>query len=176
MGRAVPSSSRVSWLLALGWMAVAASLATAAAVRQDKPNASHETAIQSEEELAKIGELTVNKACGNQCHGLENLETRRTVDGWNSIVKEMVDRGALVTDNELAIVKQYLKRYYGVIAVNTAPADELSAVLGLSPKDAKAIVDYRTAHGKFVDVDALLKVPGIDKTKIDEQPQALRFK
>jgi competence ComEA-like helix-hairpin-helix protein len=69
-----------------------------------------------------------------------------------------------------------MKRYYGLVAVNTAPAEELSAVLGLSPKDAKAIVDYRTAHGKFADADALRKVPEIDTKKIDEQPEALRFK
>jgi competence ComEA-like helix-hairpin-helix protein len=48
-------------------------------------------------------------------------------------------------------------------------------VLGFSSKDADAIVAYRDAHGKFADVDAVLKVPGIDKTKIEEQPDALRF-
>jgi competence ComEA-like helix-hairpin-helix protein len=166
----------VSWLLAGASVVLGASIAGAAAVRQDQPKATQEAAIQNDEELAKIGEATVNTACGNQCHGLESLELRRTADDWNRVVKEMVDRGAIATDKDLAIVKQYLKRYYGVVAVNTAPAEELSAVLGLSAQDAQAIVKYRAAHGKFADADALLKVPGIDKIKIAEQPEALRFK
>jgi competence ComEA-like helix-hairpin-helix protein len=48
-------------------------------------------------------------------------------------------------------------------------------VLGFSAKDAQAIVEYRTAHGKFADAAALAKVPGIDKAKIEEQPDAMRF-
>ena len=167
---------QAGWLLAGATIVLGASLATATAVRQDKPSTTQDSAIQNDEELAKIGEETVNKACANQCHGFENLETRRTVGEWNGVVREMIDRGALVPEKELAIVKQYLKRYYGIVAVNSAPAEELSAVLGLSPKDAEAIVKYRDARGKFADADALLNVPGIDKTKIEEQPEALRFK
>ena len=45
----------------------------------------------------------------------------------------------------------------------------------LVENDAQAIVDYRTAHGKFMDAAALSKVPGIDKARIEEQPEALRF-
>jgi DNA uptake protein ComE-like DNA-binding protein len=48
--------------------------------------------------------------------------------------------------------------------------------MGFSSKDAQAIVGYRTANGPFADIDALRKVPGINVTKIDEQPDALRFK
>jgi competence ComEA-like helix-hairpin-helix protein len=56
-----------------------------------------------------------------------------------------------------------------------APATDLAAVLGLSLQEAEAIVDYRKAHGKFADVAALLKVPGLDKSKIEADPDALRF-
>ena len=166
----------VAWLLAGASIVLGASITTAAAVRQDPLKPPQDFAIQSDEELARIGEETVTRACATQCHGFENLETRRTVGEWNSVVTEMIGRGLVATDKDIAIVKQYMKRYYGVVAVNTAPAEELSAVLGLSAKDAEAIVTYRTARGKFADADALLKVPGIDRTKIDEQPQALRFK
>ena len=170
------ASSRGRWLLTGATILLGASLAAAATFRQDTPKTAQDPAIQTDAELAKIGEETVTRACASQCHGYENLETRRTVAEWNGTVEDMVARGAMASATDLAIVKQYMKRYYGVVAVNTASAEELSAVLGLSPKDAKAIVDYRAAHGKFADADALLKVPGIDKTKIDEQPQALRFK
>jgi competence ComEA-like helix-hairpin-helix protein len=48
-------------------------------------------------------------------------------------------------------------------------------VLGLSAKDANAIVEYRKAHGNFTDLASLEKVEGVDKAKLEEQPEALRF-
>ncbi len=68
-----------------------------------------------------------------------------------------------------------LTRYYGVLAVNTALATDLSAVLGLSAKDAEAVVEYRKTNGKFADIAALLKVPGIDRARIESDPDALKF-
>lgn len=87
----------------------------------------------------------------------------------------MAGRGTQATDEQFAIVRRYLTRYFGSVSVNAATAEELSAVMGFSAKDAQAIVEYRKVHGRFADVDALLKVAGIDKTKIEEQPEALRF-
>ena len=77
----------------------------------------------------------------------------------------MITRGAPATDEQFATVKRYLTRYFAIVSVNTAPAEELSAVLGLSPRDAGAIVEYRKVHGGFADIAALLKVEGIDKAK-----------
>ena len=111
-------SRLASRLLVSASVVLAASLTAAATVRQDTPKAPQENAIDNEAELARVGEETVNRACANQCHGLENLETRRTVAEWNSVVQEMVDRGAMVAGKDLAIAKQYLTRYYGAVAVN----------------------------------------------------------
>jgi len=131
---------------------------------------------QSEEELAKAGEEASAKICGVECHGIDRLdEGRRSAREWNDVVADMISRGARGTDDQFALVRQYLKRYYGVVLVNSAPAEELSAVLGFTAKDAKAVVDYRMAHGKFANAVALAKVPGIDTSKIEEQPGALRF-
>jgi competence ComEA-like helix-hairpin-helix protein len=87
----------------------------------------------------------------------------------------MAARGAPGTEPELTLVKKYLTRYYGIVRVNSAPAEELSAVLGLPPKVAAAVVEYRTAHGRFVDIASLEKVEGVAKAKLEEQPEALRF-
>jgi competence ComEA-like helix-hairpin-helix protein len=131
----------------------------------------------SDEELAKVGEQLVTKVCATSCHGMEEIdETRRTRAGWIDLVGAMKIKGAQATETQFETIKKYLPRYYGVVAVNAAMPDELSAVVGFSNKDAQAIVDYRTANGPFADIDALRKVPGIDATKIDEQPEALRFK
>ena len=170
------TSAQGTWLLMAVGMALVTSIATRGAVQQDAPTAPQDRAIQSDDELAKVGEPLVNEMCGTNCHGPERLDGRRTVNEWNSAIAEMVDRGLAAAPRDLAIVRQYLKRFYGIVAVNTASAEELSAVLGLSAKDAKAVVDYRSAHGRFADADALKQVPQIDKSKIDEQPEALRFK
>jgi competence ComEA-like helix-hairpin-helix protein len=167
-----------AWVLG----AAAAVLATTIGVRaekppsiQDPPATTAAKQAQDEEAFATLGEQTTEKVC-IICHPWENItRTRRTVREWNDMVINMAQRGAPGTEPQFAIVKKFLTRYYGVVNVNAAPADEIAAVLGLSAKDAAAIVEYRKAHGKFADAAALAKVEGIDKAKIDEQPEALRF-
>ena len=130
---------------------------------------------QAEEAFAILGEETTEKTCIT-CHPWENITTRRrTLREWGDVVINMTQRGAQGTDRQFAIVTKFLTRYYGVVNVNTAPAEEISAVLGLSARDAAAIVEHRKTHGKFADAAALAKVNGIDKTKLEEQPEALRF-
>jgi competence protein ComEA len=158
--------------------ALAISVAAASAVRahQSAPNDPKTADVQNDDDLARAGEALVTKVCDTSCHGLEKLdEMRRTTRDWSDQVATMAGKGAMATDAQFGTIKKYLARYYGIVAVNTAPAEELSAVLGFSAKDAQAIVAYRTAHGKFADADALAKVPGIDKSKIEEQPDALLF-
>ena len=139
---------------------------------QDATRAEH---AQLEEELAQLGEETTERAC-SECHAVDEVTgTRRTRRDWSDMVDTMAARGVTVTDAELATVKRYLARYFGVVAVNTASAEDLTAVLGLSPQDAGRIVEYRNKNGKFADLKALLAVPGIDRTKIEAQPEALRF-
>ena len=165
-------------LLTVAASVLVASIATSArvpAAQTTKP-APQTAATQTDEELARVGEPLVTKVCNTACHGLEKLdEMRRTGKDWSDQVGEMANRGAVATGDQFATIKKYLTRYYGIVEVNSATAAELSAVMGFTDKDAQAIVAYRTAHGKFADADALSKVPGIDKTKIEDQPEALRF-
>ncbi len=120
-------------------------------------------------------EATIEKTC-TECHPFENItQARKTVAEWNETVATMMSRGAQATEPQQETIKRYLKRYYGVVPVNSAPAADLSAVLGLSPSAAATVVEYRKAHGKFADLEALSKVEGVDKAKLEEQPEALRF-
>ena len=50
----------------------------------------------------------------------------------------------------------------GMVDINKADAATIAKELkGVGPAKAKAIVDYRTAHGSFKSVDELRKVHGI---------------
>jgi competence protein ComEA len=170
-----PDSYRPRILLAAAAGLLAATIANAAG--QTPQTTGTQSTDQAEQELARTGEALVKTTCNTSCHGLEKLdEMRRTVRDWNDQVQTMAGNGALATDAQFATIKKYLARYYGVVSVNTATAEELSAVLGLSAKDAQAVVAYRTANGKFADAATLLKVPGIDRKKIEDQPDALVFK
>jgi len=52
------------------------------------------------------------------------------------------------------------------VNLNTASAEELSALKGIGESTAKKIVQYRTEH-KFNSVDELMKVKGIGQKKFD---------
>ena len=134
-----------------------------------------ELTAAEEDEFATAAEATIERVC-IACHPFENItKTRRTVREWSDQVTTMAQRGAPGTEPDFTLVKKYLTRYYGIVRVNSASAEELSAVLGLPPKVAAAVVEYRTANGKFTDLASLEKVAGVDKAKLEEQPEAIRF-
>jgi competence ComEA-like helix-hairpin-helix protein len=138
-------------------------------------NAKPDPAALKDDELLRAGEETTERVCG-ECHAVDEVTvTRRAPRDWSDMVNAMMDRGATATTDEVALIKRYLTRSFGLVRVNTATAEDLAAVLGLAARDAEAVVTHRAANGRFADAAALLKVPGIDRTKIDTQPEALRF-
>jgi competence ComEA-like helix-hairpin-helix protein len=136
---------------------------------QDAPKAG------DSDDAARAGEDTTVKVC-TECHEFDQVVAlRRTPREWKDMITTMANKGATGSPEEFAAIRQYLTRYYGVVGVNTAVAADLSAVLGLSSKDADDVVAYRTEHGKFTNLEALTKVPGLDRSKLEEQADALRF-
>jgi competence ComEA-like helix-hairpin-helix protein len=149
--------------------------ATAAVGPGQDPARTEAVADLDDEALAKLGEDAIKKICV-ECHSFDDMVVlRRTPKAWKDVVAQMATKGAVATEDQFSAIRQYLTRYYGVIPINSAPAADLSAVLGLSAKDANALVEYRQAHGKFADLASILKVPGIAKEKIEADPDALRF-
>jgi competence ComEA-like helix-hairpin-helix protein len=184
----LPSSPRIfrpAWLVTCAAILLAATIAATAAPPQDARNGKAASPAltrsvgdltpEEEEDFVKTTEATLERVCV-ACHPFENIvKTRRTVPEWNDQVTNMAMRGAPGSETDFALVKKYLARYYGVIRVNSATAEDLSAVLGLSSKTAAAVVEYRKANGKFTDLASLTKVDGVDKAKLEENADALRF-
>lgn len=116
------------------------------------------------------------KTC-SACHTAESVvSARRTRDQWQETIDSMVtEQGAKITDEEYTPILEYLVATYGRVNVNTAPADEIAQITGLSQTEAEAVVKYRKDKGKFADFEALVKVPGIDSKKLEKSRQAIAF-
>ena len=131
---------------------------------------------QADAALLRDGGRVAGGICAG-CHDVDSVYTRRrTSKEWSETVDDMVTRGASGNAAQFAIIKRYLTRTYGLVPVNTATPADLVAVLGLSTKHATVVVAYRKAHGAFADLAALLQVEGVDKARIQAQPEALDFK
>ena len=59
--------------------------------------------------------------------------------------------------------------------INQAGAALLVRELGLSERDAAAIVKFRGANGPYKDFSSLKKVPDLDRAKIDTLKDRLAF-
>ncbi|MDQ4068556.1 MAG: helix-hairpin-helix domain-containing protein [Actinomycetota bacterium] len=51
--------------------------------------------------------------------------------------------------------------------LNTASAEQLEALPGIGPATSRAILAYRSSHGRFRSVTELLEVPGIGPAKLE---------
>lgn len=143
------------------------------------------------------GKAATVKLCSN-CHGIEVSTGRReTREGWNAVVNDMIQRGAVGTGDEFGEVVDYLTANFSKtkpassgqkpapgaspkaadrkINVNDATAKDFAEVLGIPDKQAAAIVDYRKEHGKFKDLEDLAKVPGLEAAKIEANKGKLIF-
>jgi len=111
------------------------------------------------------------KVCSG-CHGVGVVASLRlTREGWAGVIKDMVREGAKGTDEELAVVLDYLSANFlgeapRPINVNTAPAIDLESVIGLLRSEARALITYREKTPCKA-VEDLKKVPGLDFKKIE---------
>jgi len=90
----------------------------------------------------------------------------------------MVDRGAKAEGAEQSAIIAYLAKQFGKgspVAMNTAPQAELIVVLGFSTVESAAIVAYRADKGTFKDWRDVVKVPGVDTLKVENQKEKMAF-
>ena len=56
----------------------------------------------------------VQKTCGSGCHSVEVVTSQRMNESeWNTVVQNMVARGAQATDAEVKVIVEYLSRTLG---------------------------------------------------------------
>jgi len=115
------------------------------------------------------------------CHELERSVSRRQDrEGWQVTINKMVAFGTKGTDEEFALILDYLTKHYPAgevppVNVNTAPAIEMESRLSLKRSQAAAIIAYRTKNGKFKTIEDLKKVPGVDAAKIEAKRDRIVF-
>ena len=125
------------------------------------------------------GKEVTLQLCGN-CHDASIIQAhRQSRDEWVATIQKMIASGAEGTEDQFTAVLAYVSKNFGPAAarinVNQASAAELESGLGLSAKEAAAIVKYRTDKGSFKTVEDLKKVPDLDFKKIEAQKDRLVF-
>jgi competence protein ComEA len=123
------------------------------------------------------GKMVVEQACTSRCHGANVVQrSKRTPTQWQGIVDLMIDRGAVVKDEDYDAILSYLgKQLLATVNINSAPVARIVEVLELSQKEAAAIVEYRDKHGPFKGWEGVARVPGIDGKAIEERRDRLEF-
>jgi len=117
--------------------------------------------------------------CGN-CHEASVVQLhRQSRDEWINTIQKMMAVGAQGSEEQFTAVLQYLTKNFGPaaakIAINQAPAAELETSLGITAKEAAAIVTYRSDKGAYKALDDLKKVPDLDFKKIEAQKDRIAF-
>jgi len=112
----------------------------------------------------------------NRCHDAARITAlRRTKTEWEEVINKMIERGATGSEEDFVTVFGFLRRHYGKVYINTAPVEELTTTLGVTAKDADAIIAFRKANGNFADLDSVKKVPGLDLKILDTHKDAVAF-
>jgi competence protein ComEA len=112
----------------------------------------------------------------NRCHDAARITAlRRTKTEWEEVINKMIERGATGSEEDFQTVFAFLRRHYGKVYINSAGGEEITTTLGLSSKDADALLSYRKANGNFADFDAVKKVPDIDVKTLEQHKDAVAF-
>ncbi len=123
------------------------------------------------------GKDTFEATC-SVCHSpVAVIGLHKTKAEWRSKVNEMLKEQTDVPASDVNAIVEYLAKNFPAakVNINKAGASEIETALGLSSKDAAAVVQYRQDKGAYKTVDDLKKVPGIDTTKIDAAKQLIEF-
>jgi competence protein ComEA len=128
------------------------------------------------------GRELILRACIG-CHKQETFtQYRHSREEFKEIVYRMAEqRRAQATAAELDTIADYLATNFTKIDdpdkvnVNKADAKEIQARLGLTQKEADAVVDYRGRHGNYTQLGDLYLIYGVDGKKIEALKDKISF-
>lgn len=123
-------------------------------------------------------DVTVRICTG--CHGAEMWAgSHRSSDDWDRTITTMTEKGLAISDADYATVLDYLSKSLGPLPpkvnINKASSADLARVLAITPKQADAIIAWRTKNGDFKDLDGVKKVEGVDAAAIDAKKDSIVF-
>jgi len=96
------------------------------------------------------------------CHSsAQFLTAARPYLRWEQTMQDMLDRGAVATDDQLDHILSYLVKNITIVNVNASPPDQLGMTLQIPSSVAEDIVARRSAR-PFTSVDELKAVKGIN--------------
>jgi competence ComEA-like helix-hairpin-helix protein len=126
------------------------------------------------------GKRIIEQHCAG-CHpGAALAGYEKTREDWESIVTRMGGRTA-ASREDLATLADYLAVNFpkvddpNKVNINKAGAQEICDRLGLTVKEAEAIVAYRERRGIFHSWGDLLVIYGVDGTKIEAVQDKISF-
>lgn len=127
------------------------------------------------------GKVAVMRLC-TKCHGLDQFTAaRHNKAEWDVLIDKMTEEGLELTDKDYETVVGYLSKYLGRdaapsrIDINKLTAVHLEERIGLTDKEAEAVVKHRTQNGPFKTWQDVTKVPGVEAKKIEAVKDLLRF-
>jgi len=123
----------------------------------------------------------VNKIC-LQCHEPSQLlSQKRSESDWKATVARMALKGVPAPSEQYDAIAVYMAKNFGKtedatkINMNKAKAEEIVAVIGLTPDEAKALVTYRDKHGEYREWGEMLVVYGVDGRKLEAAKDKMSF-
>ena len=125
------------------------------------------------------GKDTLIRVCG-KCHSPLNVVANgQNREGWEAEITKMAGFGASASDEEFTEILDYVSKNFPAVTtkvnVNKATASELASQLGLTDKQAEAIVDYRTKNGDFKTLQDLLKVSELAPADVNARKNRISF-
>ena len=117
------------------------------------------------------------------CHKADSFSAyRHTKDEYQAIVARMAaERGAQASAQEVEQIAAYLFQNFPKaedptkVNVNRATAKEMETRLGLTAKEAEAIVSYRSRHGDFHAIGDMYLIYGVDGKKLEAAQDKITF-
>ena len=115
--------------------------------------------------------------CG-RCHEAQrSASLRLSREGWEKVIGDMVQRGAVISPSEQTVVLDYLATELlgeadQPLNINTATNIDLETVAGLTRKESAGLREWLKTNGNCKSLEDLKKAP-LDYKKIEERKEYL---